>query len=233
MGNYIKLSRSLLDWGWYSDVNTSRLFIHMILRANWKDGKFRGISVERGSFISSFRKLADETSMTEREVRTAIAHLEETGEVTHRGRSKYSVFTVVNYDKYQLTDTQIDEQPTCKRHTNDMQTTTIEEGNKGNRKEGNNKNIVRFTPPDLSEVRDYCTERNNNVDPQVFFDFYSSKGWMVGKNKMKDWKAAVRTWERNRRQGMTAEGNKSVCKDMNNFEHRKYDMDSLERKLLG
>lgn len=54
----------------------------------------------------------------------------------------------------------------------------------------------RFTPPSLEEVRDYCRERGNQVDPGKFIDFYESKGWMVGKNKMKDWKAAVRTWER-------------------------------------
>lgn len=61
-------------------------------------------------------------------------------------------------------------------------------------------NMGRFTPPDVVEVQAYCYERCNNVDAQAFVDFYSSKGWMVGKNKMKDWKAAVRTWERNRSQ---------------------------------
>ena len=55
---------------------------------------------------------------------------------------------------------------------------------------------VVFVPPSVEEVTEYCTSRNNNVDAQMFVDFYSSKGWMVGKNKMKDWKAAVRTWER-------------------------------------
>ena len=53
----------------------------------------------------------------------------------------------------------------------------------------------RFTPPSIDEVRAYCEERGNNVDPQRFIDFYAAKGWMVGRNKMKDWKAAVRTWE--------------------------------------
>lgn len=52
-------------------------------------------------------------------------------------------------------------------------------------------------PPTLEEVQEYCYERNNNIDPQAFIDFYESKGWMIGKNKMKDWKAAVRTWEKN------------------------------------
>ena len=57
------------------------------------------------------------------------------------------------------------------------------------------KNIRGFTPPSIDEVSAYCTERNNGIDPQHFVDFYEAKGWMVGKNKMKDWKAAVRTWE--------------------------------------
>ena len=53
----------------------------------------------------------------------------------------------------------------------------------------------RFTPPTPQEVEAYCMSRHNNVNPQQFIDFYASKGWMVGKNKMKDWKAAIRTWE--------------------------------------
>lgn len=54
----------------------------------------------------------------------------------------------------------------------------------------------RFTPPSVEEVRVYCAERKNNVDPERFVDFYASKGWLVGKSKMKDWRAAVRSWER-------------------------------------
>ena len=55
---------------------------------------------------------------------------------------------------------------------------------------------TRFIPPTVDEVREYCLERKNNVDPERFVDFYASKGWMIGKSKMKDWKAAVRTWEK-------------------------------------
>ena len=59
----------------------------------------------------------------------------------------------------------------------------------------------RFAPPTLEEVKAYCQERGNNVDPERWMDFYQSKGWMVGKNKMKDWKAAVRTWEKEAKTG--------------------------------
>lgn len=88
-----------------------------------------------------------------------------------------------------------------------------------------------FSTPTVDDVRAYCLERNNKVDPQQFVDFYESKGWMIGKNKMKDWKAAVRTWERSEtktRQGETAK----LTKDNNNFERRRYDMDKLERQLM-
>lgn len=62
----------------------------------------------------------------------------------------------------------------------------------------NNKGKRRnFIPPTIDQVKEYCSERKNNVDAQRFIDHYSSNGWMVGKNKMKDWKAAVRTWEKN------------------------------------
>ena len=59
-----------------------------------------------------------------------------------------------------------------------------------------------FVKPTVEEVREYCLERKNNVDPERFVNFYESKDWFVGKNKMKDWKAAVRTWER----GSTSSG---------------------------
>ena len=60
----------------------------------------------------------------------------------------------------------------------------------------NDEKRKRFNPPSLEDVKAYCIERKNNVDPNKFIDYYESNGWMVGKNKMKDWKAAVRTWEK-------------------------------------
>lgn len=118
-GNYIKLSRGLLEWEWYTDINTTRLFIHMLLKANWKDGNFKGTTIPRGSFVSSIGKLSGETGLTDREIRTAISHLKKTGEVTSKTTNKFSVFTVVKYDLYQTTDKQNDKQPTYKRQTND------------------------------------------------------------------------------------------------------------------
>lgn len=66
------------------------------------------------------------------------------------------------------------------------------------------KNSSKFIPPTFEEVTEYCSARNNTVNPQAFIDFYESKGWMIGKNKMKDWKAAVRTWERTQKENKSS-----------------------------
>lgn len=60
----------------------------------------------------------------------------------------------------------------------------------------NKKSATRFTPPTVEEVRTYCQERNNNIDAERFVDFYAAKGWKIGSSSMKDWKAAIRTWEK-------------------------------------
>ena len=62
-------------------------------------------------------------------------------------------------------------------------------------KEKRVENRKRFIPPSFGDIKEYCRERNNGVNPQVWIDFYTANGWMIGKNKMKDWKASVRTWE--------------------------------------
>lgn len=84
------------------------------------------------------------------------------------------------------------------------------------------KNNRGFQPPSLEEVQAYCKERNNHVDPERFIDFYESKGWMVGKNKMKNWKACVRTWEQRDK------GNKTRLQDRHD-----YDYDEIEKEIFG
>ena len=64
------------------------------------------------------------------------------------------------------------------------------------KKENTKEKAPRFSPPSLEEVRAYCQERGNVIDPEQFVNFYESKGWKIGKEKMKDWKACVRTWEK-------------------------------------
>lgn len=102
----------------------------------------------------------------------------------------------------------------------------------------NNKNNIvgkRFQPPTLSEVRAYCQERQNNVDAERFIDYYTSNGWKVGKNPMKDWKAAVRTWERQGWNGYGYSGQKQqpqqpkrVADENESINHTKSFIESLD-----
>lgn len=77
-------------------------------------------------------------------------------------------------------------------------------------KENNNKPQKRFTKPTLEEVQAYCTERNNGVDARKWYNHYEAVGWKVGRNPMKDWKASVRTWERNDNSGANKQNNKPM-----------------------
>ena len=135
---WINLHRKILGWEWYSDINTCRLFIHMLLKANWQEGKFRGTTVPRGSFISSISKLAEETRLTNDEVRTAISHLIATNEITKQSTNKYTVFTVVNYNLYQDIPKQEHKQDTSNAQAIPKSFPTIEESNKGNKEKNNN-----------------------------------------------------------------------------------------------
>ncbi len=90
----------------------------------------------------------------------------------------------------------------------------------------NNIGGKKFTPPTIEEVKQYCQERNNKVDPETFVNFYESKGWLVGKNKMKDWKAAVRTWEKNRKE-KTYQSSTDIYRQTM---HGNYDFEALEKE---
>lgn len=121
-----------------------------------------------------------------------------------------------------------------KTEVNDtVESSAIYKQNKNNKKKDTNvSKESRFIPPTLQEVQAYCQERGNKVDAEQFIDFYAAKGWMVGKNKMKDWKACVRTWERNH----LAKTNRVIS--FNNFQQRNTDYNALvrdyyEKALLG
>jgi hypothetical protein len=83
------------------------------------------------------------------------------------------------------------------KYINNSSISPIEEKKKETKKKEKNRSAV---PPSLAEVSAYCTERNNGISPQAFIDFYAARDWRVGKVKMVDWKAAVRTWEHRRKE---------------------------------
>ena len=109
-GNFIKIDRKILQWEWWTDINTFRLFMYMLISAYWKDGNYKGKTIPRGSFPSSVSELAKNTNLTESEIRTALKHLQSTGEITSKSTNKFTVFSVENYDFYQSSEVHIDKQ---------------------------------------------------------------------------------------------------------------------------
>ena len=140
---YIKLNRKILSWEWYQDAATARLFLHCLLLANWKDARWQGVEVPRGSFLTGRAKLAQDLKISEQSVRTALKHLILTGELTMKTGPKGSIITVVNYDLYQGSNQQDNQQLTNEQPTTNQRLTT----NKNNNKYKNIKNIHEPAAP--------------------------------------------------------------------------------------
>ena len=191
---WIKLNRNILEWRWFKDGNTLQIFLYLLLSANTKDNEYRTITIHRGEVVRTQERIAEDTGLTRQQVRTVLCKLEATKEITKETRAGTVVISISNYNKYQDSNQDFNQAITNDqpRYKNNKKDKNIEIPSK----EGTKKNALRFTPPTVEEVSAYCLERKNAVDPDSFVSFYESKGWMIGKNKMKDWKAAVRTWER-------------------------------------
>jgi hypothetical protein len=186
MSGWIKIHRQILDWEWYSDNNSFRVFLHLLLKANHKQKRYKGLELKIGTIITSRDILAIETGLSIQQIRTALDKLKSTNEITIKTSSQGTIIEVVNYAKYQLVTNEV----TIKEPTSNHQVTT----NKNVKNEKNERSI--FIEPTYNDILEYCSERKNGVDVNKFLNFYSAKGWMVGKNKMIDWKACVRTWEK-------------------------------------
>lgn len=126
-GNWIKLFTKFTTWEWYKDQNTKSLFIHCLLKANWKEAKFMGETIPRGSFVTSLDSLGKELGLSVQEIRTALKHLISTGELTSKSTNKYRIITVVNYEMYQQVNKQPNSPLTSNQQATNNQLTTIEE----------------------------------------------------------------------------------------------------------
>ena len=194
---YIKLYRSLLNWEWYDDINTKTVFLHLLLTVSIAESQWHGITVPRGSRVSSYAILAKETKLTERQVRTAISHLETTGELTRYKHPKFTVFAVNNYDKYQL----VTDKTTEQRQGDDKAATgwrqqykKIEED-----KEDNDLSILdaesKNFPPTLEELRLFAEQEGIHIDVQKFYDYYTERDWKTKNgNFIRNWKKTLQYW---------------------------------------
>ena len=161
----------------------------------------------------SFENLVEQTGATRYETRSTLAELQSAGYVkVTQTKTKQGKFSSCSYEVYEVpcvelphtekphteipyTEIPYTEKPCAENRT--LKKTNIKENQvKENQYKEKSVKEKRFVPPTVEEVKAYCETRGNSVDPEAFVAFYQSKGWKVGKNPMKDWKAAVITWEK-------------------------------------
>lgn len=110
---WIKLHRQLLEWDWYDDINTKVLFLHLLLKANHKEKKYRGKVIKVGQVMTGRKLLSLETGLTEQQIRTSLSKLKSTNEITIESNAQGTIIQVVKYKEYQIPTKEItNEQPT-------------------------------------------------------------------------------------------------------------------------
>lgn len=182
MSGWIKLHRQILEWEWYSDNNCFRLFLHLLLKANHKEKRFKGIELNIGSIVTSRDLLARETGLTSQQIRTVLTKLISTNEITSVTSSQGTIIQIVNYEKYQVPTNEItNEQPT----SNQRVTTN------NNEKKENKKIYI----PELSEFLEFAIKECSNINQDDVRHKYKSwvlNEWKDGNNKpINNWKTKL------------------------------------------
>lgn len=149
---FIVINRKMLKWEWYQDTNVVRLFIHLLLIANWEDKQWQGIEVKRGQVVTSRKHLAKDTGLSEQQVRTSLDKLISTNEITKIATNKYTVITVNNYNKYQDYNKQSNQQITNNQPTNNQQITTTKQYNNITTKQYISSSIVDFVQENFGRL---------------------------------------------------------------------------------
>lgn len=121
---YIIIHRKILEWEWYDDANTMRVFFHILISVNHKPKNWRGLKIGRGQGVLTHEAIAKKLKLSVRNVRTSIMKLKSTGELTVKNYPKFGLYTVKNYMAYQPTDRHSVTQLTGKRQASDRQVTT-------------------------------------------------------------------------------------------------------------
>lgn len=245
---FIKLYRKFTEWEWYSDISTSRLFLHLILTVNWTDKKWQGICIERGSRVASYQVLSTETGLSVKQVRTAIKKLQSTGEVAIKSTNKYSVFTVKNYDLYQAKG----KQEAGERQAEDKQRATTKESKEV--KKEKNKTICKADASELFERlwKLYPLKRGkgqiSDAKKMRLLDIgYDEMERAINRYKADlardDWRKPqngstffnsgfLDYLDGNYEKPKAEHSTKDVKTQFHNFEEREYDYDELEKQLF-
>ena len=183
---FVKIYRSLLNWEWYDDVVTKTVFLHLLLTVSIDDQKWHGIVVKRGSRVSSYAKLAEETKLSIQQIRTAISHLESTGELTRSKHAKFTVFAINNYDEYQ----QVTGKSTVNQQGSNRVTTRYQQQYKKDKKDKKDKNNIY-----IAENPNFETAKSKKPDVkpyQEIVDYLNRKAGTSYSSNSKTTQANIR-----------------------------------------
>jgi biotin operon repressor len=172
-----------LDWEWYDDINTKVLFLHLLLKANREDKKWKGYIIKKGQLLTGRKKLATQLGISQQNIRTAITHLKSTNEITIESTKEFSIITINNWESYQ--------QPTNKLTNNQP---TSNQPLTTNNNQDNQDNINTPLPPKgkkadkvkkIKEENGFIADDNFKLANKEAG--YSEQQWFALKEELKEY----------------------------------------------
>jgi len=191
---WVKFHRKIIDWQWYQDPVASRVFFHIVLKANHREQNWKNISISRGQWVTSLQRIAEDLNLGVQQVRTALKKLEKSQNLTCKPTNRFTMITVCNYETYQENNSEGNKQ-TNNQITNNQQQTRMEECKNNNPKELSLSNLGGISP-NLEEVRERVNQLDlKHTDPEEFFRYNSAKGWMIGTTKVQNLDDLLLGWD--------------------------------------
>lgn len=224
LNGFVKIHRQLVSWGWYQDHVVKDLFLHLILTANFREQEWMGRTIGPGQVVTSYAHLARDLGFSVKQIRTALEKLKRTGEVASEATNRYTIVTIVNWEKYQLTEEETASER-ASREASEGQTEGNQEANEGQQlKKGKNekkekKEIVRhkygeynnvlLTDEELDKLKaEFPDDWKERIDRLSFYMASTGKSY-------KSHLATIRNWAREdkKKGGGNGKGNDSGGKN--------------------
>ena len=191
MNGWIRLDRAIQDNFLWQEPEALKLWLYLLMAASLTDKAtvFNGkmLNIKRGDLVFGLHAASSRLDISVRRLRKYLDWFESDHMIDKQITNKFSIISITNYSQYQDTG----KQPSSKSQATAKQTSTTIQVT------SNNKQSI---PPTVEEVRAYCDSRSNGIDPEMFIAFYEARGWKIGKDRMKSWKACVVTWEKRRQE---------------------------------
>lgn len=214
-GGYIKIQRDFIET-WHDKPNVCAMYLHLMSSANIMAKEWQGMTVNRGEFVTSKEKLAQALNLSVRQVRTILSCLSKDKRIAIESTKRWTKIIICDYDCFENKQPMPEIIDSSSAHNPSMdgkKNTSVSKASTTAKRE-------HFSKPSIDEVREYCSSKKSCINADEFWNFYESKGWLIGKSPMKNWHAAIASWERKRTSassGSTILTNNSIDKYNNDI----------------